>query len=237
MILLSPRLPVVSLALALAFAGSALAAEATPAAAQTIEFATESSQPAANDLAVAMLYAEHSDADAAALAREVNRRIATALETARGHAEVKAQSAGASTWPIYDKDGQGRITAWRMRSEIRLESRNLAAMSALIGELQTSLALAQVSMQPAPETRRKAADEATVAAIRSFEQRAALVAATFGKRYRIRHLSIGDSGVQPPPYPRLRAAPAMMAEAAPAPLEGGESEVGVNVSGRIELID
>jgi predicted secreted protein len=232
-----PRLSACALVLVLSLAGKAFAVDLPPAEAQTIEFSTESSQPAPNDLAVAVLFAEHSAADAAAVARVVNQRIAAALASAREVAEVKAQSAGTSTWPVYEKDGQGRISAWRMRSEIRLESRNLAAMSALVGTLQTELALAQVSMQPAPETRRKAADEATVAAIRSFEQRAALIAATLGKRYRIRHLSIGDSGVQPPPYPRLRAAPAMMAEAAPAPLEGGESQIGVNVSGRIELID
>ncbi len=237
MILSHPRLPATCLALALAFGAGNAAAEPAPPEAQTIELSSESSLPAANDLAVAVLYAEHSDASAAAVARTVNQRVAAALDTARGHADIKAQSGGASTWPVYEKDGQGRITAWRMRSEIRLESRNLAAMSELIGKLQTSLALAQVSMQPAPETRRKAADEATVAAIRAFEHRAALIAETFGKRYRIRHLAVGDTGLQPPPYPRLRAAPAMMAEAAPAPLEGGESQIGVNVSGRIELID
>jgi predicted secreted protein len=36
--------------------------------------------------------------------------------------------------------------------------------------------------------------------------------------------------------PRMRAA-AMSAEVASAPLEGGESQVSVHVSGRIELVD
>ncbi|MCB1945553.1 MAG: cyclic nucleotide-binding protein, partial [Thauera sp.] len=63
-----------------------------------------------------------------------------------------------------------------------------------------------------------------------------LIADTLGRRYRIAHLAVGDHGLQPPPMPRMRAA-VMAAEAAPAPLEGGESRVSVHVSGRIELLD
>ena len=40
---------------------------------------------------------------------------------------------------------------------------NLSAMSELVGELQSTLALGQINMQPAPETRRKAIDEAAKA--------------------------------------------------------------------------
>lgn len=210
----------------------------TPATSErpTIDFSTEASLPAPNDLGVATLYAESSGRDATALANDINQRIGKALELARGFASVKAQSGGVSTWPVYGKEGQGRIESWRMRSEIRIESRDLPALSELIGKLQENLALSHVAMQPAPETRQKAEEEATVIAIRNFEQRAGLIAGTLGKRYRIAHLSIGAQGYQPPMPVRMKAASAMMAEAA-APLEGGESEVGVSISGRIELLD
>ena len=221
-------------ALAALQAAPALAAD-TPAP-PTVELAAEASGPAANDLAVAVMYAERSGASAAAVAREVNRDIAAALELARAQGAVKVQSGNVSTWPAYGKDGQGRITAWRMRSELRLESTDTAAMSELVGKLQESLALAQLSMEPAPETRRKAVSDVTVDALRAFEARAKLIADTLGRRYRIAHLSVGEHGLQPPPMPRMRAA-AMAAEAAPAPLEGGESRVSVQVGGRIELLD
>lgn len=204
---------------------------------QTIEFSAEASQGAANDLGVATLYAESSGASAADLAGGINQRIARALELARGFASIKAQSGGVLTWPVYAKNAQGRIESWRMRSEIRVESRDLGALSELIGKLQSDLALSQVAMQPAPETRRKAIEAATVNAIRAFEQRAALIAETLGKPYRIAHMSISDSGFHPPMPVRMRAAPAMMVESAPAPLEGGESQLGVSISGRIELLD
>ncbi len=221
---------------ALAALQSAPALAADTPAPPTVELAAEASGPAANDLAVAVMYAERSGASAAAVAREVNRDIAAALELARAQGAVKVQSGNVSTWPAYGKDGQGRITAWRMRSELRLESTDTAAMSELVGKLQESLSLAQLSMEPAPETRRKAVSDVTVDALRAFEARAKLIADTLGRRYRIAHLSVGEHGLQPPPMPRMRAA-AMAAEAAPAPLEGGESRVSVQVGGRIELLD
>lgn len=214
---------------------SGVASAADTPALPTVELAAEASAPAPNDLVVAVLYAERNGPSAAAVAREVNRDIATALETARTEPAVKAQTGNVSTWPIYARDGRGRIEAWRMRSEIRLEGTDAGAMSELVGKLQTSLALAQVSMEPAPESRRKAVAEATVGALHAFEARAKLIADSLGRRYRIAHLAVGDHGAQPP-MPRMRAA-AMAAEAAPAALEGGESRVAVHVSGRIELVD
>jgi predicted secreted protein len=207
-----------------------------PAQAATIELSAEASQAAANDLVTAVLYAERNGPNPAAVAREVNRDIAAALEIARARADIKVQSGNTSTWPVYAQDGKGRITAWRMRSELRLESTDTAAMSELVGKLQETLALAHLTMEPAPETRRKAVADVTVDALRAFEARAKLIADTLGRRYRIAHLAVGDHGLQPPPMPRMRAA-VMAAEAAPAPLEGGESRVSVHVSGRIELLD
>jgi len=213
------------------------AAAATETSGPSIEFTAEASRPAPNDLGVAILFAESSGKNAAELAKGINQRIANALELARSAPHVKAQSGGVSTWPVYTQNGQGRIESWRMRSEIRIESQDLGALSELIGKLQADLALSHVAMQPAPETRRKIIEEATVGAIRAFEQRAALIAEAMGKRYRIAHMAIGDNGLQPPMPIRMRAAPAMMTDSAPAALEGGESELGVSINGRIELLD
>ena len=64
-----------------------------------------------------------------------------------------------------------------------------------------------------------------------------LVAEVLGKPYKIRHLSIQQSG-QMPPLPIMRASHAMAAEAAPpVPLEAGESLVTTTVSGQVEVAD
>ena len=80
-------------------------------------------------------------------------------------------------------------------------------------------------------------DEATRDAIGAFRQRAAVVAEVLGKPYTIRHLNIQQGG-QIPPMPIMHASrAAMAADAAPPPLEAGESLVTTTVSGQIELAD
>jgi len=217
------------------FALPAMAAEGFRSERPVVDLSADASLPAANDLFVASLYLERDGREPAALAEAVNREIAAALATARERKDVKVQSDGTHTWPIHGKDGR-QIEGWRMRSAIRLESRDAGAMSALIGTLQSRLAVAQIGMQPAPETRRKVADEAVVAAIRNFAQRAAVIASALGKRSRLRELSVSEAGGAPV-HARMRSAPAMMAEASPAPIEAGETLVNVSVSGSIELID
>jgi predicted secreted protein len=136
------------------------------------------------------------------------------------------------TYPSYGKDG--RITGWRMRSELELETIDMAALSELMGWLQETLAVGQLSLLPAPETRKKAEDEATLEAVAAFQAKAKLIADALKKTYRIRQMNI--NGSQPMERPMMMRASKMTAmDAAPAPIEAGESRVSVTISGQIEL--
>ncbi|MBX3686760.1 MAG: SIMPL domain-containing protein [Rhodocyclaceae bacterium] len=200
-----------------------------------VDLVAEGSAEAANDLATAVAYFEATDANPASLADKVNKVVAKALVLTKDFPNVKVSSAGTNTYPVYNRDGR-TLEAWRMRSQIQLESRDVAAMSALIGKLQASLAVSQISLQPAPETRRAAENQATVEALADFRRRAQLVADTLGRKYRIARLSINQSGGRPPVYMRAKVAMAS-AEVAPSPIEAGESTVSVNINGTVELID
>lgn len=220
-------------------------AQSTPAP-TTVDLAAEAQRRAPNDLATASAYFEAGGPDAATVATEVNRTIAKALEVARGFPSVAARSGNVSSYPVYAQPGtptvrgQGdvAIEGWRMRAELQLESRDIAAMSDLLGKLQATLAVGSLNMQPAPETRAAVADQAATDAIHAFQARAKSIAATLGKQYRIRHLSINHSGGHMPVQPMMRAM-AMSADAAsaPMPIASGDSEVTVTVSGTIELLD
>ena len=214
--------------------GSLLSAAAL--AGTTVDLTAEASRPAANDMVRATVFAEANGNNPADLARRVNQDIAEGLKVIKSKPGISVKSGRQSTFPVY---GQGqKIEGWRMHSELVLESRDAAAVSELLGQLQQMrLAVSGVSQLPTPETRRKVEDEATREAIAAFRQRAAVVAEVFGKPYTIRHLSIQQSG-QMPPMPMLRASrAAMAADAAPLPLEAGESLLTTNVSGQIELAD
>ena len=214
--------------------GSLLCAPAL--AGTTVDLTAEASRPAANDLVRATVFAEVSGNNPAELARRVNQDIAEALKTIKTKPGISVKSGRQSTFPVYGQNQ--KIESWRLHSELVLESRDTAAVSELLGQLQQMrLAVGGVAQLPSPETRRKVEDEATREAISAFRQRAAVVAEVFGKPYKIRHLSIQQSG-QMPPMPMLRAGrAAMAADAAPMPLEAGESLVTTSVSGQIELAD
>ena len=202
----------------------------------TVDLTAEASRPAANDMVRATVFAEASGNNPADLARRVNQDIAEGLKTIKARTGISVKSGRQSTFPVYAQNQ--KIESWRLHSELILESRDAAAVSELLGQLQQMrLAVGSVSQLPAPETRRKVEDEATRDAIGAFRQRAAVVADVLGKPYKIRHLSIQQGG-QMPPMPVMRASrAAMAADAAPPPLEAGESLVTTTVSGQIELAD
>ena len=207
-------------------------AERAPA---TVELSADASRPAANDMAIATLYFQADDKSPAALSRQVNAAIAAALEQARAYPAIKTKTSGASTFPVYGKEGR-KIEGWRMRSDIHLESRDIAALSELLGKLQNTLALSGLVMQPAPETRKNTADLAATDAIHAFQGRAQSIAGTLGKPYRIRQLSVAYGAPHRPPFPTMKSA-AFSSDAAQMAVEAGESEISVTVSGTIELTD
>ena len=208
----------------------------TAGAATTVDLTAEASRPAANDMVRASVFAEASGSNPAELARRVNQDIAEGLKIIKAKPGITVKSGRQSTFSVYGQNQ--KIDSWRIHSELILESRDVAAVSELLGQLQQMrLAVSGVNQLPTPETRRKVEDEATRDAIAAFRQRAAVVAEVLGKPYVIRHLSVQQSG-QMSPMPMLRASRTMAAEAAaPIPLEAGESLVTTTVSGQIEVAD
>lgn len=225
----TPRLRHILPLLAALMTASALAAPTT------IDLSTEVSHPAANDLARATVFAEAAGSTPAELAKRVNSLIAEGLKTAHGYASVKTQSGSTHTYPMYAKGG--KIESWRMRSDLTLESGDTAALSELLGKLQTSLGVANLVMVPAPETRNKAENAAMLDAIAAFKARAKLLADALGKPYRIKQLAVSSNGRPAQGIPMLRSAGMFAAEAAPMPMEAGESQISASVSGQIELVE
>lgn len=197
-----------------------------------VDLTAEASRPATNDLAQASVYAESSGPTVADLSRQINTQIAEALKVAKTYPSIKTQSGAVSTYPNYSK--LGKIDSWRIRSELRLESRDTAALSELLGKLQSTLAVSNIAMQPSPETRKKAEDEAVLEALDAFRARAKLIADALGKPYQIKQLTVNTNGRSVQPMYR-GAAKATLVESSPMPLEAGESQVSASVSGQIEV--
>ncbi|MCU0896272.1 MAG: SIMPL domain-containing protein [Burkholderiales bacterium] len=201
-----------------------------------VDLQAEATREVQNDTVHANLYVELTDANPAALAGQLNRVTAEALKTAAEFKTVQARSGSSTTFPVYDRNQ--KLTGWRGRADIRLESKDFPAAAQLIGKLQSSLQLAQVTFAVSPELRRKTENELIVDAVAAFRNRAEVAArALGGKSYRIRRVSLNTQGAFPQPRPYMgRVAAASAADAAPPPpLEGGTAVVTVGAAGTVEV--
>lgn len=209
-------------------------ADVAPVRYNEIELQAEASREVQNDLMYATMYIEANDTNPAQLATTLNTTINAALKNAAEVRSVRARSGTHQTYPVYDRNN--KITGWRGRVELRLESKEFQALGQLIGRLQSSLQLAGVTFVVSPEARRQAENELITEAIGAFRTRADIARQALGGRaMRIRRIAIGTAGGAPPrPVVAMRAQPmGAAAESAPA-FEGGTSQIQVTVSGTVE---
>ncbi|WP_424812155.1 SIMPL domain-containing protein [Roseococcus sp. YIM B11640] len=182
-----------------------LMAAPLPAFAQGAEsrlrIAEEGSVRTMPDEMVASLRVEARAPTAAAAQDEVNRRVAAALEAARGVAGVQAATRGYSTHT--DAERQQAVA----QQSIELKSGQGAALLALLARLQgDGLLLDHAGWQLTPAAGRAARDGATNEAIRGVQARAAAVARELGMRVaEMRELSVDVVPEGPRPMMAMRA--------------------------------
>ena len=196
---------------------------------------TESAQQAVeNDRLVVILFAQADGKQAAPPADEVNRVMDWALAIANSHPEVRVQTEGYSSSPIY-KDA--RIRGWRVRQALRLEGEDSRLIGDLVGQLQAKLNIQSIGYELSEAQQRQHLATLTETALERFQARATEVTAALGRSsYRIVRLDINDNQRQPAPVMRAMMAGAS-ADAMPAParIQAGTQMMSVNVSGEIEL--
>jgi predicted secreted protein len=227
-----------ALALALVCATPvALALTPTMARAQSVAQYQPAGVLSPQDVVDITLFYEQEASDPSALTSTLNQRADAALQKAKGVNGVTARTGSFSIYPSTDRDG--RISAWRGRTEVVLESHDFAAASKLAGQMASIMQVGNVQFSLSPEAQRSAEQKLTGEAIKSFREQAASSAQAFGySGYSIREVNVGHNGVMPRPMMMMMSARAMGADAkasAPVPIEGGTSTVTVNVSGSVQM--
>jgi predicted secreted protein len=222
-----------TLVLALLLAPMAAAAQAPETLFNLVSLNAQAEREIPNDLLTAMLAAESEGPDPAPLADGVNRTMQRALASALAYKTVKAQSTAYQTIPVYDKN---RVTRWRVRQELRLESADFAAATELVGKLQAAMMVTGLALSVSGETRRKAENALMAEALAAFDERARVVRdAMKAKGYRVRDLQVSPGGAAPRPIFAM-AARAMSSESLAQPaVEPGSTHIVVTVSGTIQL--
>lgn len=201
-----------------------------------LSLSSQASAEVPQDVVTITLFYEQEASDPASLTTTLNQRADAALQKARGVAGVTARSGQFSIYPSTDRDG--RISAWRGRTEVVLESHDFAAASKLAGDISPVMQVGNVQFSLSPEAQRAAEQKLSSEAIASFREQAAANARAFGySSYTVRDVNVGHQGVLPRPM-MMMSARAMSADAKaapPMPLEGGTSTVTVNVSGSVQM--
>lgn len=201
-----------------------------------ISLRAEVSQEVARDKMIVTLYTEAQNADPAKLAADITTTLNTALGQAREVKAVTLRQGSRNSYPIYDNKNQ-KITGWRERAELRLESADFPALSKLTGELLNTLKMANMDFTIADSTRKASEDALLKDAVAAFKARAQLATdALGGKGYKIVNLNFNTNGY-PQPYERgAMMMKAAMMDAAPAPeVEPGTTKVTMSADGVIEV--
>lgn len=182
------------------------------------------------------LYSEAQDSDPAALAAQISKTLNASIAQARKVKGVSVASGSRNSYPVYDDKGQ-KITAWRERAELRLESADFSALSKLTGEMLQTLKMGGMNFSIASDTRKTHEDALLKDAVAAFKARAQLATeALGGSGYKLVSLSLNSGGFQPP-IMRMEAmkGAAMMDASATPDIEAGTSQVSINADGVIEV--
>lgn len=178
------------------------------------------------------LASEVSESTQAAVAAALAQVMDGVMAQAKGHQGIKVSTGNYNIWPMNDKDG--KISNWRGRGEIVLQSSDFAAASELASKFSDRMPISNLAFSVSPEARAKQEEALLESAAKAFRDRAQALASAFGfAGYTIKKIDLGGAGT------RFEAAPRamMMAKSADAavPLEGGTERVTVTVRGEIFL--
>ena len=192
---------------------------------------------AQQDLLMITMSTSKDGADAAAVQTQLKTALDAALVEAKKTAQpgqMDVRTGAFNMYPRYSRDS--KITGWQGTTELVLEGRDFARISAAAGKINT-LTLGQVSFALSREARAKVEGEAQAQAIERFKAKASEISKNFGfSGYSIREVSVNanDQGFAPRGRVEMMQAKSMSSDA-PVPVEAGRSNVVVQVSGSVQM--
>ena len=175
--------------------------------------------------------------DAATVQSQLKLALEAALSEARKVAAPGQLDVRTGNFSLYPRHGRdGKISGWQGSTELVLEGRDFARISATAGKIQT-LTLGQVSFSLSREQRARVEGEAQVIAIERFKAKAGEIARGFGfSGFNLREVAVSANDQGYVPRPRMAAMEVRSAASeAPVPVEAGRSTVLVTVTGTVQL--
>lgn len=208
-----------------------------PAPQNVVQLSASGSVEVQQDLLSISMSTTREEADAGVVQTQLKTALDVALTEAKKAAQpgqLDVRTGNFSLYPRYARDG--KITGWQGTTELVLEGRDFARISATAGKIQT-LTMGNVSFGLSRDQRAKVEGDAQTQAIERFKAKATEIAIGFGfAGYTLREVSVNANDQGYVQRPRMLAMEAKSAVAnAPVPVEAGKSTVQVTVSGSVQL--
>ncbi len=203
-----------------------------------VQFSATATLEARQDQLSVTLRATREGSDPAVVQQQLKAVLDAALAEARPAAQpggLEVRSGAFSLYPRSNRDG--RISAWQGSAELLLSGNDLERIAALAGRIQ-GMAVAQLVFGLSREQRERLEQQAQAQAIERFRARAGEIARGFGfSGYSLReiHINSQEQGAQIRPRFLAMEAKTSMASEAPLPVEAGQAQVQVTVSGSVQL--
>jgi uncharacterized protein YggE len=229
------------LAALVAGAGPALAqpmADDARFAATTLDISAEGEARVAPDMATITLGVSHQAPSAQAAMAAVNADMGKVVDAIRGAGiearQIQTSAVNLNPQYVYEPNKPARLTGYTASNEVRVTVLDLArlgpTLDAVVGAGATNVGQVSFGLR----SRVAAENAARLAAVKALDDKATLYADAAGYHVkRLVSLSEGGGYVPGPPVPLFRAQ--AMAAAAPTPVETGELDVKITVSGEFEL--
>lgn len=202
-----------------------------------VQLSANGTVEAQQDWLTLTLSASKDGSDANAVQATLRQALETALNEVRKTAlpgAMEVHSGGFNLQPRYSNDG--KINGWSGSTELVLEGADFARISSAAAKAQ-NMTIRSLAFGLSRQLRAQLETQAQAQAIDNFKLKAAQIARGFGySDYLLREVTVStvDQNV-PAPRMMAMASRAMVADAAPVPLESGKSWVVANVSGGVQL--
>ena len=199
----------------------------------TVNLQASAEREIPNDEMIVLLATEHEGSDTADLAAKINSDMQWALELIKKYSSVDSQTKSYQTYPTYRKQV---VIGWRASQQVMIKSKDISALSELVGKLQEKLQVKQMSFNPTKETRVNYENELIEEAMQAFLARVDIVKKHMPeKNQRIINLNINTGGYRPPVMHAQRAMTNSMEMASAPAVDAGTSKLTVTVSGSIQF--
>lgn len=191
-----------------------------------------------NDEARVTFFVQEQAVDRAEAASVANRKMKETIERIKqADPSAETRTTGYNTYPQYTTNGR-TITAWQMRQEVLVVTRNLTNLEKMVARVQSVAAVGGLAFGVSRDLQRKLDTELFDLAFADFRARMTTVAKALGKTDKdveIEEINLQNSERPWQPRPVAMATRATVADVAEAKFEPGDSRQTLTFTARIRV--